>query len=171
MRKKDQSTKFIKICLADALIKLLDTGMPFDQINVKDICVTAGIGRTTYYRYFDNRDGKKNLLIIRFYIAWEEYCAKHPQEIQASRLQTMINFFYSEKDLLLLLHRNELTMSAVFSTIYDAIGPKGEDDKEKSYFKAFLACSLFGVLYHWIQTGLADPPEYISELVSRVYKD
>lgn len=45
--KKEQSTRFLKLCLADAYIRLLQT-QDYAQISINAICACAGVGRTTY---------------------------------------------------------------------------------------------------------------------------
>lgn len=171
MRKKDQSTKFIKMCLADALLKLMEQGYTFDEINVKDICNLAGIGRTSYYRHFDNKSGKDNLILFKVYNGWEEYCLTRTEDLKKSKMKVLIEFIYSQRDLFLLLHKNGLTMTAIFDVMYLAIGPQGNEEKDTAYWKAFLACSIFGFIYNWLQTGFEDSPEYVYALISRVYPD
>ena len=55
MRKKDQSTEFLKGCLADALFKLLRE-KDYDKITVGEIVASANVSRATYYRYFQSKD-------------------------------------------------------------------------------------------------------------------
>lgn len=169
MRKKDQSTEFIKTCLADALLKLMRQGDSFDEINVKDICNQAGIGRTTYYRHFDNKSGKDNLILFKVFTNWKNYCVDKTEALNKSRMQVLIDFFYSEKELFMLLHQNGLTMTAIFNVLYLAIGPAKDEPKETAYWRSFLACSIFGFIYNWLQRGFEDSPEYIYSLISKVY--
>ena len=171
MRKKNQSTKFIKMCLADALLLLMRQGKNFQDINVIEICSTAQIGRTTYYRHFDSKDGKEALLRFKIFAQWEDYCSTRVLELTQSKMKVLINFFYSEKEMFLLLHKNGLTMTAIFDVLYLAIGPRGDEEKDTAYWKAFLACSIFGIIYHWIQTSFEDSPEYVAALISQVYPD
>lgn len=170
MRKKMQSTKFIKSCLADALIKLLEQGYSFTEINVKDICALAGIGRTTYYRYFENKDGKENLILFKVFNAWEDYCVSRENELKESKLRVLINFLYENRNLLLLLNKHDLVSNALFKVFYVAVGPTPTDDKSKSYWKAFLAGSLYGIIVRWLELGFEDTPDYVFELLSEVYK-
>lgn len=169
MRKKDQSTKFIKTCLADSLIKLMKNGELFADINVTDICNLAGIGRTTYYRHFDSKSGKDNLILFKVYSGWEEFCRTRQGELEKSKMKVLIDYFYSEKDLFLLLHHNGLTMTAIFDVLYLAIGPSGENSKDDAYWKSFLACSIFGFIYNWLQTEFEDSPAYVYGLISKVF--
>ena len=53
---------FMKLCLADALIKLM-AAQDYDSINVNTICELAGVGRTTFYRHLDCKNSKEELLI------------------------------------------------------------------------------------------------------------
>lgn len=163
MRKKDQSTEFIKHCLADALIRLMERGEPFDQINVMQICDLAGIGRTTYYRHFDNKSGKANLLRFKIYRKWAAWCEPRLNQVDTYTISALVQFFYEERDLLMLIHRNGLTMSVMFDVLYYAIGPQPEDAKDFAYKRSVLACSIFGILYYWIERNMEDSPEYICE--------
>ncbi len=169
MRKKDQSTEFIKMCLADALIKLMEQGDSFKEINVMDICNTAGLGRTTYYRHFDNKSGKENLILYKVYSGWAEYCETRREELARSTMRVLINYIYSQKVLFRLLHKNGLTMTTIFNVLYTAIGPTPEDGKDLAYGKSFLACSIFGFIYYWIQQDFEDSPEYVYGLTSKIF--
>ncbi len=172
MRKKDQSTEFIKMCLADALIKLMEQGDSFKEINVMDICNTAGLGRTTYYRHFDNKSGKENLILYKVYYGWAEYCKPRRAELEKSILRVLVNYIYSQKELFRLLHKNGLTMTSIFDVLYTAIGPDGldgTDDKGDCYRRSFLACSIFGFIYYWIRMDFEDSPEYVYSLIAQVF--
>ena len=66
---KKNQTAFMKLCLADALIKLMKT-QDFDTINVNSVCREAGIGRTTFYRYFENKNSKEEMLLFKIKYEW-----------------------------------------------------------------------------------------------------
>ena len=44
-----QSSAFIKECIEDSLFLLMEN-KPYRQIDVKQVCEHAGVGRTSYYR-------------------------------------------------------------------------------------------------------------------------
>ena len=49
---KRNQTEFLKLCLADALVKLM-ADKPYEDISVNAICEKADVGRTTFYRHLD----------------------------------------------------------------------------------------------------------------------
>lgn len=51
---KRNQTEFLKLCLADALIKLM-TDKPFENISVNAIYEKAGVGRTTFYKKYGEK--------------------------------------------------------------------------------------------------------------------
>ena len=57
---KRTQTAFLKLCLADALIKLM-AAQDYNSINVNTICELAGVGRTTFYRHLDCKNSKEEL--------------------------------------------------------------------------------------------------------------
>ena len=66
---KRNQTAFMKLCLADALIKLM-AAQDYDSINVNTICELAGVGRTTFYRHLDCKNSKEELLIFKINYEW-----------------------------------------------------------------------------------------------------
>lgn len=74
----------MKLCLADALIKLMKT-QDFDTINVNSICREADIGRTTFYRYFENKNSKEEILLFKIKYEWEQYSDRHENDGQGKK--------------------------------------------------------------------------------------
>ena len=74
----------MKLCLADALIKLM-LGQDFSSININTICEEAGIGRTTFYRHFDKKANKEDLLKYKLHYEWKTYMDFHPEEIEKDK--------------------------------------------------------------------------------------
>lgn len=54
MGRRTESTEFLKECIADALIKLMEEHS-IDKIKVQEITELAGVGRMTYFRYFNSK--------------------------------------------------------------------------------------------------------------------
>ena len=55
MRRRNTTTEFLKECIADALLKLLQT-KNMDEIKVSEITDLADVGRVTFYRHFKSKE-------------------------------------------------------------------------------------------------------------------
>lgn len=102
---KRNQTVFLKLCLADALIKLM-AAQDYDSINVNAICELAGVGRTTFYRHLDSKNGKEELLIFKINYEWSRYADLHQEDVEKDRGFALICFIYENRRLLSLLHDN-----------------------------------------------------------------
>lgn len=55
MKRRNITNEFLKECIADALIKLLQE-KPMENISISEITDLAGVGRSTYYRNFTSKE-------------------------------------------------------------------------------------------------------------------
>ena len=159
-----KTTIFLKECLADALVKLLDT-KPIDKITIPEIAELAGVGRTTYFRNFRS---KEEMLSFKLIILWERWAEEHGIETK-KRFNTdnalaFFRFNHSIRPLLELLYRRNL-QSALFRSFYDYMMPKGGDDLLDCYKSSFYSYGLFGLLDEWISRGFGETPEQMNEIV------
>lgn len=162
---KKNQTNFLKLCLADALIKLMST-QDFDAINVNAICEQAGVGRTTFYRHLDNKSGKEDLIVFKISYEWERYADNHPDEVTQDKGFAMLKYIYENKRLFLLLYKNDLItllMKALEFTITENV----EADKQTAYLGSFFIYGYFGVVYQWIKYGFDDTPEQVKDKIEQ----
>lgn len=153
---KKNQTAFMKICLADALLKLMKT-QDFDSINVNSICKEADIGRTTFYRYFDNRNSKEEMLLFKIKYEWEQYSEKHSPDLTA--------FIYDNRKLFSILYQSNL-LSVIMRSLEDLI-PSGETyDRQSSYLMSFFIYGYFGIIYQWIKYDFDEAPEEIQKHIN-----
>lgn len=160
MPKRTLSTIFIKQCLADALFELMKTHA-YDDINVKEICYKSGIGRTTYYRYFDNKRGKRDLVIFKVLNGWEEYCKipKTKELLKENVVLALLHYFYDLKPLFELLEKNNILQSSLSELFFLVFTPKITQTAKEEYGRAFLAGGFYGVTYHWMKNGFSYTPQ------------
>ncbi len=158
---KKNQTLFIKLCLADALIKLMETE-EFDSIKVNTICNLADIGRTTFYRHFDNKNSKEELLSFKIEYEWDCYKEKHEEAINQDSGFALTNFIYENKKLFSLLYRNGLI--SVIMQVFEILIPAGESyDKNASYLMSYFVYGYFGIIYQWIKYDFDEKPEQIRQ--------
>lgn len=159
--KKNQTT-FMKLCLADALISLMAT-QNFSEININAICHKAGIGRTTYYRHFDSKNNKEELLVFKIVYQWEQYAEEHKAEVAEDKGFAMMNFIYDNRRLFKLLNENNLivAMMNVFEKL--VLSDNLPCNKDMSYMAAYFTYGYFGVIYQWIKYDFDETPKEIQK--------
>ena len=157
------TTAFLKECLADALIQLLET-KPLEKITIPEIASLAGVGRTTYFRNFSS---KEEMLVYKIIVLWERWAEAHKVKIKrrytTDNALTFFEFNYSIRSLLLLLYRRNL-QSALFATFYSYMMPQEGAEPMDSYKSSFYSYGLFGLLDQWIMRGFAETPEQMAKL-------
>lgn len=160
---KKNQTAFMKLCLADALIKLMKI-QDFDTINVNSICKKADIGRTTFYRYFDNKNSKEDMLIFKIKYEWEQYSNKYGNDEQGKGA-VLTAFIYDNRILFSMLYHNNL-ISVIMRALEDLI-PSGEVcDKKSSYLMSFFIYGYFGIIYQWIKYDFDETPEQVQKHIN-----
>lgn len=157
---KKNQTAFMKLCLSDALIKLMKT-QDFDTINVNSICKEADIGRTTFYRYFDNKNSKEEMLLFKIKYEWGQYSDKHEngKEEQGADLT---GFIYENRVLFSMLYHNGL-ISVVMSALEDLIPAGIAYDRQTSYLMSFFTYGYFGIIYQWIKYDFDETPDQVQK--------
>lgn len=160
MRIKKESARFIKDCIAESLIKLSET-KNYNEITVKEICETAGVGRTTYYRYFSNKDGKNNSLLEYTFSKWSDYCIGKEKQLAENEGKVVFDFVYDYKEYFFWLYNNGLS-NIIFDVFYISIGPGAKEESHIAFIKSFIAGGIYGVVYNWIQTGFKETPDEIA---------
>ena len=160
---KKNQTAFMKLCLADALIKLMKT-QDFDTINVNSVCREAGIGRTTFYRYFENKNSKEEMLLFKIKYEWEQYSDRHEDDGHGKK-PDLTEFIYDSRNLFSMLYQNHL-ISVIMRSLEDLI-PSGETyDKQASYLMSFFIYGYFGIIYQWIKYDFDETPEQIQKHIN-----
>ena len=156
---KEKQTAFLKLCLADALVRLLE-GQTLEGISVHAVCKQAGVGRTTYYRHCGGQNGKKGLLAYKIVHAWESYAAAHRAEVETDAGFAMSCFVYENRALFTLLY--EKGQLDVIMAAFEALIPAGKTvEKRDSYLMAFFTYGYFGVIYRWLRYGFDQTPEEV----------
>ena len=72
---EDEKSKIIRESIGEAILSILNT-QEFGEISVCNICRKAGVGRTTYYRYYGNKSGKEDAIYYWFINRWEGFTRK-----------------------------------------------------------------------------------------------
>ncbi len=165
MKKRTTNAELIKEYLSDALVILMKIE-PYEEINVKEICYKAGIGRTSYYRYFDNKNGKRNLILHKIFRGWEEYCKPRQELVKKDSTLVLLSYFYDNRELFELLKNNGLLSSILSELFFTVFDPRLSENKKLAYGNAFLAGGFYGTTYWWIENGYPESPQELYKICS-----
>lgn len=168
---KENQNIFFRLCLADSLIQLMKIN-PYDSINVNTICDKAGIGRTTFYRHFDNKNGKNELLVFKinydWELYWEEYLSKLEIKDENKKGSALLYFIYSKKEFFTTLYENKL-ITVIMEIFEKIICGQIPVDNSLSYIASYFAYGYFGIIYQWIKSSFKDTPEKIEKYISDAF--
>lgn len=160
MGRGSKSTEFLKECMADALIKLLDK-YPFDKITIDLVVCTAGVGRATWFRHFSS---KQEAVVYKLKLLWYRWCADNEinewRKFDPDNVEPFIMFFYTYKDIHRLLYKSGL-MSCIYDAFYTVMSEGYHVEKAGNYHTGFFAHGLFGLISEWIAGDYKDNPEQI----------
>lgn len=162
-----KTTEFLKECLADALLKLLDK-KPLEKITVPEISETADVGRTTFFRNFTT---KTEVITFKLIKLWERWAENHNlAEKSKFTLDNATDFFefnYTIKELLILLYRRDL-QPTVYDAFYKVMMPQYGADTQECYESRFYSYGLFGLLDEWIKRGFHETPAQMAKITSKI---
>lgn len=161
-----KTTEFLKECLADALIKLLET-KPIEKITIPEIAQKADVGRTTYFRNFTSKNEVVTFKIVRLWDRWaEEHNLNEPRGYEVNNALDFFLFNYSIREILNLIYTREL-QSALYDAFYYIIMPRYGATAIERYKNSFYCYGLFGLLDEWIKRAFRESPEEMTEIFKR----
>jgi len=161
MRKQGQNTKFLKDCIAQALLELMKE-KDYSDITVLEICKKAGVGRTTFYRHFSQAGNKDDILVYYAGSLWNDYLHNTKIEDNKEIWTIMIEFIYNQKDFFSSLKNAQLDHT-LFMIFYQGFKPEINDSQEIIFFKSFLSGAFFGITYNWVKNGFIEHPTEIAK--------
>lgn len=151
----NEGSDFIRECIGKTILTLMKSKR-FDEINVNDICKSAHIGRTTFYRYFGTKEGKRNAVYFWLYNGWKN-TGKSDLPVPKKDKEFM-TYLYSIKDELMLLYVNNFT-EIIDSFIFAVYGPV--NGEIFSYFKYAGAGIWVGVVRALLENKFSDNIETV----------
>ena len=169
MERRNITNEFLKECIADALIKLLQE-KPMENISISEITDLAGVGRSTYYRNFTS---KEDILSFKLHLLgkrWtQEEGVSDSSDIKLV-LEKACHYLYEIRNLLNIFYQNG-QIHIICSTMYDLVGPAETDNKKDKYLKAGLSFFSFGIIFQWLKDGMQESAEELAQMVLDMSND
>lgn len=167
---KNQGGRRTKLLISLALYQLMFK-QEYEDISVKDICDKARISRMSFYRYFTSKD---DIFIDycdeRFEEFYNEIFSKPnlSGEEFATALFTFIKKYSRQINILIKAHKEQLLSSQFinYANYIITTTKKNNGDASKANYivAAFFAGGLFNAIMAWIQNGLRETPEDMTQI-------
>ncbi len=183
---KSESKYFNTARLMDeALLQLLEK-KDFDYITVKEICVKAGVNRSTFYLHYESMN---DLLEESLAYGYSRFTEKYDQSaIDREKLKTcpleelyLISPKYIIPYLSVLKEYKKLFMAAIskpnlfkipnsfqeaYKEIFEPILERYHvPQKERKYMLMFYVSGMHAVIIEWLKGGCEEDMEYIADLL------
>ncbi len=159
-----------------AAFKQLMVQRPFDNITITDITDACGLNRLTFYYHFQDKYDLMNWIFYRDVISpirgsvnaenWPDklYAALKVLKEDGDYYCSSVSYDRVELRRYIFEVSSEIMTEVVRGITKDS---NAEDD-HVSFFETFLSHGLSGILFDWIQAGMAEDPEIIVKNLVRI---
>jgi AcrR family transcriptional regulator len=178
--KDDQRSIHSSEMLYEGLAKLIRE-TDFASITVTDLVGTANVGRTTFYRNFDEIEDVLRLRCDQVFeglVSYlQEYRKQPTHEGSRELIKPILRYFYLNSEiieLLILAKRNSIFQEAFrklldrYKFMYGAFYDVSDDYVE--YIVALQTGFITNVLTHWIKTGKKQAPDDLADNLTTIIK-
>ncbi len=166
--------------LYEGLAKLMQD-QPFHSIKVKALVEASNVGRTTFYRNFDEiavvlrlRSDQVFEDMIQAIIA---YVDEHGNEAQMMLLKPVLRYFYTHSEIIELLlqaDRLDIAMASFHRAVTpfkeQVIAHLGFEEVYVDYDITIRSGIVINILIRWIETGKQKPPDELADKLSAMIK-
>ena len=143
-----------------AMLSLLKE-KPLVEITISELCDRASVGRTSFYRNFQEKEDILKEYIRRMFQAWMDALAEDPPLDEVIRV--MFSHFEAHQAFYALLHERGLIW-LLKDVILSVCGFHPEQEAVNAYASAFVAYSLYGWVEVWFLRGMKESAEEMAEL-------
>ena len=146
--------------LTGALLELLQE-KPLADISVSQLCDKAGVGRTSFYR---NYQEKEDILRARIYHLFKGWTGLLGEGAPLDQLiLAMFTHFEEHRDFYALLNERGL-IGLLKDVILELCGFRPDQEARAAYASAFAAYSLYGWVEVWFLRGMKESAREMAEL-------
>ncbi len=166
---ENQRIRLSKLMLKQGLLTLLQT-KPLSEITIYELCETAQINRTTFYKYYGSQTDLLNEITADFFQEIDAYLQKHMEQ-KTDGFPSILNYLYRQRDLFCILintipaqnFADQLFaipgLTVIFENIMQA---SGLSDVKVRYLRKFIYHGIFAILCEWLTS---EKPESVEEML------
>ena len=143
--------------LTSSMLALLEE-KPITEISVSELCSMAGVGRTSFYRNYEEKEDIIKTYIEHLFQDWADKCKKTPNLSVKETVRIVFSHFEANRDFYSLLNKRGLVY-LIKDIILDLCGFNPEQEMPAAYSSAYVAFFLYGWIEVWFRRGMKDTAE------------
>lgn len=179
--KPDQRSVRSRQMIYDGLVKLIDE-KNFASITVTDLVKAAKVGRTTFYRNFEEIEDvlwmRCDQVVEGFITYLLDYRLNHPSEPVTNMLKPVLHYFYQHSEMIemLMKARRVHIFEEIFRSRVEPFKPMflayfGIDEDYVDYLLVMRIGAITKILTHWIATGKKQTPDELADKLGAISHD
>ena len=160
-----QNKAAIMNSLENSLIALMKV-KPFNSFSIRELCNEAGVGRSSFYRYYASKEDVVVSLLMR---KWYVYCDIHGyNEKTIVSLDSAVHFikhYYEEREFFDLFYKNKL--DKVYPMLFER--HIREENLLDHYKASFFGYGVLGMMKDWWLRGFKESPEDLISVIETLF--
>lgn len=143
--------------LTSAMLALLKE-KPVAEISISELCGMAGVGRTSFYRNYEEKEDIIKAHIGHLFQDWMDTCKRTPGLSIRDTVRIVFSHFEENRDFYSLLNERGLVY-LLKDMILDLCGFNPDQEMAAAYSSAYAAFFLYGWIEVWFRRGMRDTAE------------
>lgn len=170
MGSNKRTTEFLKECMSDALIRLMEQ-KDFSKITVNEIADAAGVNRSTWFRNFKSKNEALSFKMIRLWNRWaDEHGLRERKKFTLDNADDFFRFNYEYRHILRIIYASQL-QSVLYDSFYQVMMPQFRSNAKECYHARFYSFGLFGMLDEWVRRDFYETPRDMAHLIHKITVD
>ena len=151
--------------LTSSMLALLKE-KPITEISISELCDMAGVGRTSFYRNYEEKADIVRAYIGHLFQDWMEQCKKTSDLSVKETVRIVFSHFEANRDFYSLLNKRGLVY-LLKDIILDLCGFDPERELAAAYSSAYVGFFLYGWIEVWFRRGMKDTTEELIAYLPR----
>ncbi len=151
--------------LTNSMLELLKE-KPISEISVSELCSMAGVGRTSFYRNYKEKEDIVKAYVERLFQDWVNKYKETPDLPVREVVRIVFSHFEAHRDFYTLLNERGLVY-LLKDIILNLCGFNPEQEMCAAYSSAYVAFFLYGWIEVWFRRGMKDTAEELIAYLPR----
>lgn len=131
---------------------------PISDISISELCAAAGVGRTSFYRNYEEKEDILRAYIGHLFQDWVDEYKRTPDPPVRETVRMVFSHFEANRDFYGLLNERGLVY-LLKDVILNLCGFHPEQEMPAAYASAYVAFFLYGWVEVWFRRGMRDTAE------------